>query len=71
MDVGIDREDMPRGQMVLPQDVDGLASLCLEGRTGILPFVSPYFCGRKLCTCICCLNSSMRTRSRVLSARLP
>ena len=48
MYVGVNCKYMLRGQVVFPLDFDGSALLHFEGRTGILSFISPQLCRRKL-----------------------
>ena len=43
MYVGVDIENMPGGQMILPLNYDWLVPLRLDRWTGILSFISPEF----------------------------
>ena len=48
MYVGVEIENMPGGQMILPLNYDWLVPLRLDRWTGILSLVSPYPSWRKL-----------------------
>ena len=48
MNVGIYREQMARGQVVLPPHFDGLVFERVDRWSRILPFKTPHGCGRKL-----------------------